>query len=946
MEENTHQFSIHQLISAIKAVSTKKEKYQKALNDQMEKEKQADKISAPAYEQGLVITPQIDVKTDPHDGSFLVKAVVEKVIYFDDTSFFTVMIGKVLDFTDTDKQVPDKVKMVGTAKNINEGDIVRARGVLETNKNGLAFKFDQKIEHVLPVAEKSLERFLVNHVEGLGDQTAKKILNKLGLNAINLIQYNPGLLVSEVHLSKDKAEQITKQLADPAKYNDLLIFLKTNNFRLDLADDLYKDYGSSAVNKIRANPYMLITYKNVSFRHLDQIGYQKGFYARDYRRFSAAISFYLKQRVAQGNTVTNYYDFYKEFDGNYKSGGRWLARYSAYPMFVDEMKQVKDENGIHWEKTGKRVNSNQLDHPTLMKLLKKLTDKDYISAVRLPEIKAIAMYLKNQEKIESHIVDAVYDRAMHNHANMDVTDKQIDEYLDDYEDGQDFHLAKKQREAVHEMIHRRILNITGGAGFGKTTLVAAFIYVFHKLTHEPNEDEIDSMVEQATKEHNCDSDQIVYHQIALASPTGKAAHNLANDTGYEAYTIHKLLKIMPGNTNAQNMRQSENYLIGDYLIVDESSMIDEQLFNTILYALDRHMNLVLIGDPNQLPSVGAGKVFKDLIDCRLVPTVRLTQVFRQDERSVIFKNDQAILQGKIIGEKDGPEFTSDLTKNNVFIDVPYSAQIPEILQSTMNKLIKEQGYALDDIMVLTPKHQGIVGTIQENLQLQESINDNYQKVIETKAKIDDLHKQGHHTEALELSKENKGLSYNSIFGNTYYVGDRMIQLKNDYSDPANQVMNGSVGHVSKIIMSDDGDKPKGITVTFPEDDAVKNYEKVSDLKNIDLGYVFTVHKAQGSGSPVVICIVDWSSNNMLDRTLLYTAATRAKEKMIFIGQRDLFNQAVQRVSQQQRDTALCVRLQLRYKRYLKKKRQAERKQKLQEARDQLEKDGKASKDGN
>lgn len=876
--------------------------------------------------------------------SFTLKVNVAHIMYSNKDTFFTVFMGTILDQGTYVGQLPEQIKCTGTIRNLSVGDKIEVTGTLSnTAKYGLSFDFGTNFKQVMPSSKQELINFMVKHVKGVGQAYAIKIYNALGMNAIPLIQKDYHVLVKKLGFNDKRAQDIANQLAQPAQFNKLVLFLQSMGLPTNkLAEQIYQDLGQDSVAKIRYDPYILTDYRGLSFRQADQVAKKLGVSPRRSGRFASAIQNYLNRALANGNMAVKG----DQLAHDLADSTNWMNLNSAY-YNADKFNSLsrKQLQAVYNE----------------MKRENMVTDIPYQTGTQVPDTDKASthlVYTADSYNVETHILQEIFKRV--HMPIMRFNQQRIDQLLDNYQTLRGITLAQGQIQAVNAMLNHPVVNVTGGAGFGKTTLVDAFIYVYTKLVPQLTDNEVDKRRTELSDKIGFDPKDIIYKQIALVSPTGKAAHNLMEDTRYPATTVHKLLGMMPG------AKRGNKYLIGDYLIIDESSMLDANIVSAILYNIGSNVRLVFIGDPNQLPSVGPGTVFKDLIDSGVVPTVKLTKVFRQSASSIIYHNDLAILDGLTSTDKNGVQFTDDLTKSNVFVPAADSKAISDKLQAVLDNLINKQGYDLNDIMILTPIHKGEAGTITQNLRLQQHLNkyakhdiDMYEQQIDTIRKqatkngvqinpqmqntvLSTAQIQGNSLKDLALKSSlsthelavqlamNHALDrtndkvFLSSHGRAYYVGDRMLQLQNDYSDKDNEVMNGSIGTITDILY--DGKSTKvpagqnqqgknmrgnkiGFKVRFEADDAEKEYKTISDLQQIDLGYTYTVHKAQGSGSPVVICLIDKTAFNMLDRTLIYTAATRAKEKMIFIGQQWLFDKAIKEIKQEARVSGLCMRLQ-------------------------------------
>ena len=403
-----------------------------------------------------------------------------------------------------------------------------------------------------------------------------------------------------------------------------------------------------------------------------------------------------------------------------------------------------------------------------------------------------------------------------------------------------FDLAKLQREtgieydevqveAIRQAIASKVMVLTGGPGTGKTTTTKAIIAAL----------------------------QSAGMRILLAAPTGRAAKRMSEATGMEAKTIHRLLEYNPQDGYKRN---DENPLEGDALIVDECSMIDIILMNNLTKTLPTTMRLVLVGDIDQLPSVGAGNVLRDIIDSGVIPVVRLTRIFRQAQSSRIVMSAHAINRGCF------PDISNGQHTDFFFMKQEEPEKVAETIVSLVrDRLPKAYRQPNANIQVLTPMQRGVVGAANLNVALQQALN--------------------HNTAALVRG------------GYTFKEGDRVMQLRNNYDK---DVYNGDLGYVRSVDMEE-----RTLTVDF--DGQMVEYE-ASELDELTLAYATTIHKSQGSEYPIVVMPVLMTHYVMLQRNLIYTGITRAKKICVLVGQTKALAYAIHNMKVLKRNTRLKERL--------------------------------------
>ena len=401
--------------------------------------------------------------------------------------------------------------------------------------------------------------------------------------------------------------------------------------------------------------------------------------------------------------------------------------------------------------------------------------------------------------------------------NVPWGDNNSQELIPEIEQKLSIRLADNQKEAIIKALSKRLMVITGGPGTGKTTLVKALLKLL----------------------------ELKKLNVKLCAPTGRAAKRLSETTGLEASTIHRLLEI---NSLGEGFKYNEdNRLICDYLIVDESSMIDVNLFYALIKALPDHIGLLLVGDVDQLPSVGAGQVLKDIINSNIITTVRLNQIFRQSESSAIITNAHKVNKG-ILPDLNFRKDNSDF----YFIEAePGDDIINKIITITCDRIPKKFNLnPINDIQLLCPMQRGGIGARSLNTELQKVLNPNYEKGI-------------------------------TKFGQIFAVDDKVMQTENNYDK---DTYNGDIGIISAI-----NHEEQEVTIDFYGNKVIYDYD---DLDQITLAYATTIHKSQGSEYPAVIIPITMQSYMMLRRNLVYTAITRGKKLVVIIGEKKAFAMAV------------------------------------------------------
>jgi exodeoxyribonuclease V alpha subunit len=491
--------------------------------------------------------------------------------------------------------------------------------------------------------------------------------------------------------------------------------------------------------------------------------------------------------------------------------------YYPYEALIEESKQIL---GVDKETIVKAFGTISLENKIIIEDLNKEELKEnnkavYLSRFYVSEV-GIADKLKNLLQVPKKLRSFDKDHAI------------------DWVQGElRITLAENQKQAVREAIDKKIMVVTGGPGTGKTTIINSIIRIYKKEGQ----------------------------RVLLAAPTGRAAKRMTEATGHEARTIHRLLECSPKEGGFK--RGENNALETDLLVIDETSMVDTILMHHLLKAVPGGATLILVGDVDQLPSVGAGNVLKDIIDSGYIPTVRLTEIFRQAKESLIVVNAHRVNSGEM------PAFSyhKDHPQDFYFfaIEEPEEA-LAKIIELCKVKIPEKFGYdPLNDIQVLTPMHRGVAGASNLNVELQKHLNPSQDELIRN--------------------------------GRVLKVGDKVMQIRNNYDK---DIFNGDIGRIIRIDRED-----QEIIVDY--DGRPVSYE-YSDLDEIVMAYAVSVHKSQGSEYPVVVMPVLTQHYMLLQRNLLYTGITRGKKLVILVGTKKAIAIAIKNNKQQKRYTLLKEKL--------------------------------------
>jgi len=505
------------------------------------------------------------------------------------------------------------------------------------------------------------------------------------------------------------------------------------------------------------------------------------------------------------------------------------------------LQELSDDGHCAYPETdviGKTIELTGIDRTTITAVIEQgIGEGEFVRDDKLTDIGPWAswLYLKRLHQAETGIAQSL--KALC-HGRHPLPSIKIEAALEWVEKKMKIKLADSQRHAIRQSATQKVLVITGGPGVGKTTIVRAILEIF------------------SAKGMVCE----------LCAPTGRAAKRLSETTGREARTIHRLLEYDPGVNGFK--RDSRNPLQADLIVVDETSMVDVVLMSQLLQAVPARACLLLVGDVDQLPSVGPGTVLTDIIDSGAVPVVRLTEIFRQAGQSWIVRAAHRVKNGEM------PESAPDKQGDFFLVE----ASTPEAVIDRIVTLVRERIPArfklnpFRDIQVLTPMNRSELGSRNLNAKLQEVLNP-------------------------PGSPGGTGLSQIERFGWTFRIGDKVLQTVNNYQK---EVFNGDIGRIVSIHSED-----QEMTVEF--DDRRVGYE-FGELDELALAYALTIHKSQGSEYPAVVIPLHPQHFIMLQRNLLYTGITRGKKLVTLVGTRRALALAVQRHDTARRYTGLCRRL--------------------------------------
>lgn len=741
-------------------------------------------------------------------------------VYHNPENLYTVSKIRIIETTENieDRQIT----VVGYYPSLFEGEVYTFWGKMTHHPR---FGRQYQVDHLrkdIPRGKEGLIHYLASDLfPGVGPKTASRIVDILGENAIQLILENPEVLKQVPKLQEKTRQTLYERLLEHQGLEQIMVKLSEFGIGLALSVQIYREYRERALDVLQDNPYQLIEdIKGIGFRRADAIARAMGIERDSPLRIRAACIYFLWEQAEQnGHVFFPLPDFVREVNErlNAESG-------------EDRPDGQLDEAG--------EARCVQIDEEMIAGQLIELGEEGKLI------IEEERIYLPSLFFAEKGFARKVKELLQTSREELDR--REFYAALGSLEERLGIAYAPSQREAIEKALQSPIMILTGGPGTGKTTVIKGICEIYadlHGMSLDPKE-----------YAHKGEPFPVI-----LVAPTGRAAKRMQEATGIPAVTIHRLLGWQGGQTFEHT---EDNPISGRLLIVDETSMMDQWLANQLFRTLPAGMKVVLVGDEDQLPSVGPGQVLKDLLESGRVPVVELKDIFRQSSGSSIITLAHEIKQGRL------PEHLSDPQADRRFFAAD-SAGIVEVVRQVCSAAMRK-GYTPKDIQVLAPMYRGEAGIDALNKALQEEFN--------------------------PLKENKRELRFKE---QTFRVGDKVLQLVNN---PEEGVYNGDIGEVSAIVFSRESvDKQDQLVVSF--DGTEVTYSR-SDFQQITLAYCCSVHKAQGSEFPIVVLPVVRSYFRMLRRNLIYTAITRSKEYLILCGEEQALEYAVRRHDVAERHTSL------------------------------------------
>ena len=711
----------------------------------------------------------------------------------------------------TERTGPDLLTVVGPLLGAQVGESLRLTGRWGSHpKYGKQFQVDSYTT-VLPATIQGIRRYLGSGlIKGIGPMMAERMVTHFGTDILAIIDEQPGRLI-EVHgLGPKRTQRIAAAWEEQKAIKEVMVFLSGIGVSTSLAVRIYKAYADDSIAVVRSEPYRLASEVwGIGFKTADTIAQAVGIPHDSPERIKAGLQYTLSQAADNGHC------------------------YLPEPELIGEATKILQ---VYRELIGPCLEELAAEEGVV---------REGVPTSRDPSASCVpAVYLVPFHRAERSLASGILDLLKTSQERLPAfggVDWQKALGWLRSRTGQE--LAPGQEEAVKLALTSKVAVLTGGPGCGKSFTVR-------------------SVVELATAKKA---------RLVLVAPTGRAAKRLAELTGHDASTVHRLLELQPGG---EPKYDRDNPLNADLVVVDECSMMDVILANKLIKAIPDGAHLLLVGDVDQLPSVGAGEVLRDLLAAERIPRVRLTEIFRQAQQSGIVVNAHRINHGRPPQLTDFGDFFlfgCDPAEDSGLHPAEETAKL--VVDIVARRIPGKFGlHPVRDVQVLTPMHRGPAGAGALNALLQAA-----------------------------LTTHGDGIEEKRYGDRVFRAGDKVIQLRNNYNKGKAGIFNGTVGTVTGLSLEE-----QILTVLTDEDEHI-DYE-FAELDELAHAYAITIHRSQGSEYPAVVIPLTTSSWMMLQRNLLYTGVTRARQLIVLVGSRRALSQAVRTPGAGRRHTALTHRL--------------------------------------
>ncbi|MCL2398245.1 MAG: ATP-dependent RecD-like DNA helicase [Defluviitaleaceae bacterium] len=750
----------------------------------------------------------------------VLEGVVEHIVFHSEENSYTVFILKY-----ESEAGEEEITCTGHLPGIVPGEDLCITGTWVNNpKYGLQLSVMQS-EKKVPTSAAGIEKYLASGViKGIGAGLAKRIVSSFGEHAFDVIAESPDKLAAIKGITPAKAQKISEIFHAQSDRRQVIMLLQDYGISPVYAMKIYKKYKAQTIDVVQNNPYKLAEdIDGIGFKIADDIAKRVGITYDSPFRVAAGLRYCLWETSSNGHVFMP-----KE------------------TLMIQAAQLLGAEHEV-------------IDHALRQMQMNRLVYCEKSAALSvINEMADTSVFLSHFYHAELNVARKLFDlsKAVPDDQKMGLQQLAI-RAAEAFEEETGLALSQEQQQAVVEAASNGILVITGGPGTGKTTTINAILHLLSSLKLK----------------------------IELAAPTGRAAKRMTETSGREAKTLHRLLEstyIAEDSRRQSFQRNEDNPIETDVLIIDEASMVDIMLMQSVLKAISLGTRLIMVGDVDQLPSVGAGNVLKDIIASDCIKVLRLTEIFRQAQESAIVMNAHKINRGEY-------PTLNDKHKDFFFVKQPRTHDVITTLLDLVGKRLPAYtgGESTQDIQVLTPMRKSELGATQLNQALQQHLNPPSPKKKEREFR-------------------------RTIFRE----GDKVMQIRNNYQmswqilddrgnriDEGEGVFNGDGGTIKRI-----NDDRELVTVLF-DDNRQVDYD-FSQLDELELAYAITVHKSQGSEYKTVVIPIHSGPPLLFSRNLLYTAVTRAKSLCVIVGIPETMFRMVDNNREVNRYTALAHRLRI------------------------------------